>query len=63
MKSSGMINLDHEWVELMKEAKDLGMSKDEVRSFFLKTEKATNTLHTSRTFTINKKTSSFYATL
>ncbi|MFV8826786.1 anti-repressor SinI family protein [Alkalihalobacterium sp. APHAB7] len=63
MKSSGMVNLDHEWIELMKEAKNLGISTDEVKTFFLKTEKVAPTIHTSRTFKINKKTSSFYATL
>ncbi|SEA67906.1 Anti-repressor SinI [Thalassobacillus cyri] len=26
--------LDTEWVELMKEARELGMSKDDIRAFF-----------------------------
>nr|WP_084315729.1 anti-repressor SinI family protein [Thalassobacillus devorans] len=33
--------LDTEWVELMKEARELGMSRDDIRAFFslMKTDK------------------------
>jgi hypothetical protein len=42
-ETTKMSGLDEEWVELMREARDIGLSQEEIRAFFVQAKTSQHT--------------------
>ncbi|OLO38826.1 hypothetical protein BTR23_11245 [Alkalihalophilus pseudofirmus] len=62
MKIDGGLKLDQEWIDLMTEAKELGISESEVRAFIMDNRENSIKIRNSRNFKMNKNNSCHYAT-